>query len=42
LFYEINQYLGDEMLDLLKSIGFQLNILKKDLMQNDRMTRSQR
>lgn len=42
LFYEINQYLGAETLSLLEAIGFQQNILKNDLMDNNRMTRSKK
>ncbi len=42
LFYEINQYLGPDTLSLLETIGFQQNILKKDLMNNNRMTRSEK
>lgn len=40
LFYEINQYLGNETLNLLTNIGFKNNELKKDIFGNDRMTRS--
>jgi len=40
LFYEINQYLGAEMVDLLRQIGFSNTVLRQDLMQNDRMTQS--
>lgn len=37
LFFEINQYLGKETVDLLKEKGFQNIELKKDLFGNDRM-----
>ncbi|TDU40566.1 release factor glutamine methyltransferase [Gelidibacter sediminis] len=37
LFFEINQYLGDEMVALLKQSGFENVILKKDMFGNDRM-----
>ena len=37
LFFEINQYLGKEMLELLRLFGFQNVMLKKDLFGNDRM-----
>lgn len=37
LFFEINQYLGSEMLDLLNSNGFKNAILIKDIFGNDRM-----
>ena len=37
LFFEINQYLGQETVDLLKEKGFSNIILKKDLYKNDRM-----
>ncbi|MGG5506896.1 MULTISPECIES: peptide chain release factor N(5)-glutamine methyltransferase [unclassified Myroides] len=40
LFYEINQYLGKEMLELLETIGFKNNELRRDLLGNDRMTKS--
>lgn len=40
LFYEINQYLGQEMLELLTTIGFKNTELRRDMMQNDRMTKS--
>lgn len=40
LFYEINQYLGPEMVELLTSIGFSQTVLRQDLLQNDRMTKS--
>jgi len=37
LFFEINQYLGQETVDLLKVKGFKNIQLKKDLFGNDRM-----
>jgi release factor glutamine methyltransferase len=37
LFFEINQYLGKETVDLLKDLGFQNVALKKDIYGNDRM-----
>ena len=40
LFYEINQYLGKEMVELLEGIGFKQTELGRDLMGNDRMTKS--
>lgn len=40
LFYEINQYLGKEMVELLEAIGFSQTVLRRDFMQNDRMTKS--
>lgn len=40
LFYEINQYLGQQTLALFQSLDFQDITLKKDLMQNDRMIRA--
>lgn len=40
LFYEINQYLGKEMVELLDAIGFKNSELRRDLLGNDRMTKS--
>lgn len=40
LFYEINQYLGKEMVELLTAIGFTQTELRRDLMGNFRMTKS--
>lgn len=40
LYFEINQYLGQETLDLLQSIGFQNLELRKDFMKNDRMIKA--
>jgi release factor glutamine methyltransferase len=37
LYFEINQYLGKEMVDLLMSIGFVEVALRKDIYGNDRM-----
>ena len=37
LYFEINQYLGKEMISLLENFGFQDIELKKDLFGNDRM-----
>lgn len=39
LFFEINQYLGKDMVSLLKNHGFQQVELKKDLNGNDRMVK---
>ncbi len=40
LFFEINQYLGIETVDLLKNIGFTSVELRKDIYGNDRMIRA--
>lgn len=40
LFFEINQYLGKETLELVKSKGFLNTELKKDLNNNDRMIKA--
>ena len=37
LYFEINQYLGQEMLDLLRKMGFKNCELRKDIYGNDRM-----
>ncbi|UGS21786.1 peptide chain release factor N(5)-glutamine methyltransferase [Flavobacterium cyclinae] len=37
LFFEINQYLGKEMVELLENLGFKNIELKKDMYGNDRM-----
>ena len=37
LYFEINQYLGQEMLDLLQEMGFKDTVLRKDIYGNDRM-----
>lgn len=39
LFFEINQYLGEEMFSMLTDFGFSTE-LKKDIFNNDRMTKS--
>lgn len=41
LYFEINQYLGKETVDLLKSKGFRKIELKKDIFGNDRMIKAQ-
>jgi len=40
LFFEINQYLGEETMDLVKNIGFKNTTLKKDIFKADRMIRA--
>lgn len=40
LFFEINQYLGKETLAMILEKGFQNNILKKDLLGNDRLVKA--
>lgn len=40
LFFEINQYLGNEMVQLLENNGFKAIQLKKDIFGNDRMIRA--
>lgn len=40
LYYEINQYLGEETKDLLQTIGFKNIELKKDIFGNDRMIKA--
>ncbi|PCI10726.1 MAG: protein-(glutamine-N5) methyltransferase, release factor-specific [Flavobacteriaceae bacterium] len=40
LFFEINQYLGKETVDLLKQKGFKNIELRKDIFGNDRMIRA--
>jgi len=40
LFFEINQYLGKEMIDLLQELTFKNSELRKDIYGNDRMTKS--
>ena len=39
LYFEINQYLGKEMIEMLETKGFQDNILRKDIFGVDRMTK---
>lgn len=41
LYFEINQYLGEETMKMLSENGFSKNELKKDIFGNDRMTKSQ-
>ncbi len=40
LYFEINQYLGKETVELLEEMGFKNIVLKKDIYGNDRMIRS--
>ncbi|MEN9908332.1 MAG: hypothetical protein RLZZ540_1481 [Bacteroidota bacterium] len=40
LYFEINQYLGKEMIQLLEKMNFKNVELRKDIYGNDRMTRS--
>jgi release factor glutamine methyltransferase len=40
LFFEINQYLGIETVELLENLGFKNIELKKDIYGNDRMVKS--
>lgn len=40
LYFEINQYLGNQMKDLLEKLGFKNILLKKDIYGNDRMIRA--
>lgn len=42
LFFEINQYLGKETVELLENIGFKNIELKKDIYGNDRMIRCEK
>ena len=42
LFFEINQYLGKETVELLESLGFKNIELKKDIYGNDRMVKSKK
>ena len=41
LFFEINQYLGKEMMDLLQEMNFKNVELRKDIYGNDRMMRGE-
>ena len=41
LFFEINQYLGKETIELLKNKGFKNIELRKDIFENDRMIRAE-
>jgi release factor glutamine methyltransferase len=38
LYFEINQYLGKEMISLLEELNFKNVELRKDIYGNDRMT----
>jgi release factor glutamine methyltransferase len=40
LFFEINQYLGKEMIELLENMGFKNIELRKDIYGNDRMIKA--
>ena len=40
LYFEINQYLGKEMIDLLEKMNFEAIELRKDIYGNDRMIRA--
>ncbi|WP_367771653.1 peptide chain release factor N(5)-glutamine methyltransferase [Flavobacterium sp. WC2421] len=40
LYFEINQYLGKEMIELLQELNFKNIELRKDIYGNDRMTKS--
>lgn len=40
LYFEINQYLGEETVNLIKQAGFKNVILKKDMSGNDRMIKA--
>ena len=42
LYFEINQYLGQEMLSLLQEMDFKNSELRQDIYGNDRMTKSTR
>ncbi|WP_396209234.1 peptide chain release factor N(5)-glutamine methyltransferase [Flavobacterium sp.] len=42
LFFEINQYLGKETVELLQNLGFKNIELKKDMYGNDRMVKSEK
>lgn len=42
LFFEINQYLGKEMMELLEKMDFENIELRKDIYRNDRMIRGTR
>jgi len=42
LYFEINQYLGQEMIDLLEKMNFKNIELRKDIYGNDRMTLAHR
>ena len=40
LYFEINQYLGKETIDMMKQVGFSSIELKKDFLENDRMIKA--
>jgi len=40
LYFEINQYLGEETVSLIKNLGFQTVELRKDMSGNDRMIKA--
>jgi len=40
LYFEINQYLGEETVELIKKIGFETVELRKDMSGNDRMIKA--
>ena len=42
LYFEINQYLGTEMVELLKNLDFKSLNLRKDIYGNDRMLKADR
>jgi release factor glutamine methyltransferase len=42
LYFEINQYLGPEMLTLLENKGYKEVVLRKDIFENDRMLKGNR
>lgn len=42
LFFEINQYLGEETVKMIESYDFRQVILRKDIYENDRMIRANR
>ena len=41
LFFEINQYLGPEMMELLEKMNFKNIELRKDIYGNDRMIKAE-
>ena len=42
LYFEINEYLGGEITDLINNLGFKNNIIKKDIYGKNRMMRATR
>ena len=42
IYFEINEYLGEEMYDLLESKNYKEIILKKDIFEKDRMLKAKR